>query len=117
MVDFYSTQKIKKARKPYKCESCNSEIKEGEPYERHAGKYEGNFFSFLICPVCSKILDYYLYELGHSEFDLNEMIGEMWDDEKIYNFLKEIPHPSEFVKDCLRDHEELQEERKLQNVK
>ncbi len=106
MSEFYSTQKIKSARKEHQCECCNSIIKQGESYEIHTGKYEGNFFTFEICPVCSKILDYYLYELGHDEFNLNELIGEIWYDEKVYNLLKEIKNPSDFVKSCIVDYEE-----------
>lgn len=113
MSEFYSTQKIKKARKEHTCKCCNTNIQIGEPYEIHAGKYEGNFFTFKICPICSKILDYWCYELGHQEFDLSEIIGELWDDEKVYNLLKEIKHPSQFVIDCIAEYEEWQEERKI----
>lgn len=111
MSDFYNVQGIKKAKKIHKCECCNSEIQQGESYEIHAGKYEGYFFTFKICPICSKILSYWCHDLDNREFNLDELIGELWYVEKVHNLLLQIPHPSDFVKGCIEDYKQMQEER------
>jgi hypothetical protein len=116
MSDFFSYQKIKHAKKEYICECCNTKILKGEPYFRNAGKYEGRFFTEVLCPVCSQIVDYYTYDLGHEEYDLSELIGETYKDyPRIYELLKEIPHPSEFVKDCIMEYEEMKLEEEMES--
>lgn len=36
-----------------------------------------------------------------------ELIGELWNVEKVHLLLLQIPHPSNFVKDCIEDYKEL----------
>lgn len=110
MTDFYNVQKIKKSKKIRKCQCCGSEIQQGEPYEIHTGKYEGDFFSFKICPICSKILAYWCSDLGNGEFNLDDLIGDLWNVEKVHSLLLQIPHPSNFVKSCIEDYKELKKE-------
>lgn len=54
MSDFGSTS-TRKARKAHQCEECLRTIREGERYERHAGVWEGEFFTFVSCGHCAKL--------------------------------------------------------------
>lgn len=103
--DFHSIQKVKSARKEHTCKSCRTKILIGEPYERQSGVYEGRFYSQKVCPVCSKILDYLFYKKGYDELDISEYLNEYMDNQ-IYELLKEIPHPSEYVESLISEYEE-----------
>ena len=111
MTDFYSRQEIKHARKEHKCLCCNAIIQVGEPYIIHAGKYEGDFYTYKTCPVCEKILNYLYNEVGYDEFDVGSILSEqeVWEDKKVIELLKQIKHPSEFVKDILEECKQHQE--------
>lgn len=102
--DFFSVQKIKSAHKEHTCKCCRTKILIGEPYEQQAGVYEGRFYSQKVCPTCSKILDYLFYELGYEEIDISQCLNE-YINEKIYQLLKEIPHPSQYIEELLLDYE------------
>ena len=52
MSDFGSTS-TRRARKAHQCEECLRTILEGETYERHAGVWEGSFFTFISCGHCA----------------------------------------------------------------
>lgn len=51
-ADFGSTRMVK-ARKSHECEECGRAIERGERYERHAGSWEGDFFTCVSCPHCA----------------------------------------------------------------
>ena len=53
-TDFGSTT-TRKARKTHQCEECLRDIQPGERYERHAGVWEGTFFTFVSCPHCAAL--------------------------------------------------------------
>ena len=103
--DFYFIQKIKSARKEYTCESCQTKILVGEPYEKQTLVYEGRFYPQKVCPTCSKILDYLFCEKGVEELVISECLDEYMDN-KIYKLLKEIQHPSQRVKDFITEYEQ-----------
>ena len=54
MSDFGSTS-TRKVRKEHQCEECNRTIRKGEQYERHAGVWEGKFFTFVSCGHCAAL--------------------------------------------------------------
>ncbi len=104
--DFYSTTKNKKARKEHQCKCCKSKILIGEPYEKQVGVYEGDFYSNKLCPICSQILDYLFYDKGYDELDIGDCLSEIEIDEKIYELLKQISHPTPFVEILISSYEE-----------
>ena len=42
------------ARKEHQCEECYQPIRRGERYERHAGKYDGEMYSYALCIACDE---------------------------------------------------------------
>ena len=110
MSDFFSHHLIKKTRKEHTCDCCGSIIEKGEELVRYAGVYEGDFFSSKVCPQCDKIIDFYCDEFDTNEWCISEVIGEVWIYKEVYELLKQIKHPSSYVKDCISDYEEMQKE-------
>jgi hypothetical protein len=51
MSDF-GTHRTQRARKPHQCEECQRTIEPGETYDRYAGTYEDQFFTFVSCAHC-----------------------------------------------------------------
>lgn len=68
--DFGATRTVK-ARKPHQCEECQRTIDPGERYEKHAGSWEGNFFTWVSCGHCGDArefigrIDYQFWEGGY----------------------------------------------------
>ena len=66
--DFGADRVIKKSRKPHRCDECFGVIPVGSTYTRHAGSWEGDFFSFVSCRPCEELrdringIDPYFYE-------------------------------------------------------
>lgn len=48
----FSETVIVTARKPHRCRACRGEIQPGDRYERHTGKFDGDFYSDPICRRC-----------------------------------------------------------------
>lgn len=67
MGDFYKHE-YPKAKRPYECECCEKEIREGERYSRETGKHEGELYTRRLCMTCSNILTAYLEETGADTF-------------------------------------------------
>jgi hypothetical protein len=65
--DFFSTERVR-ARKPHRCEECHQIIPVGSVYERHSGKFDGDFYSGKACLLCAEIRDVFScgdsYEYG-----------------------------------------------------
>jgi hypothetical protein len=51
MSDF-STSRVVRARKSHTCEECGRTIEPGEDYDRYAGVWEGDFYTFVSCRHC-----------------------------------------------------------------
>lgn len=49
--DFY-TQKMRKARKPHKCNLCKETIEPGQEYSHESGKFNGSIFENCLCKNC-----------------------------------------------------------------
>jgi hypothetical protein len=52
MTDFGATKTLK-ARKQHRCDECGRHITVGETYHRHAGVYDGDFFTNASCAHCA----------------------------------------------------------------
>jgi hypothetical protein len=52
--DFGATRTVK-ARKTHQCEECWRTITPGELYARHAGSWEGDFFTNVACGHCAEL--------------------------------------------------------------
>ncbi|QWY81955.1 hypothetical protein SEA_SICARIUS2_50 [Arthrobacter phage Sicarius2] len=50
-----------RARKQHKCGECFRVIEPGELYARHAGVWEGDFWTMKSCPQCDTLRDVLLY--------------------------------------------------------
>lgn len=46
-----------KARKPHKCCECGAQIKPGNTYQRAAGKWGGELYSYKTCEKCADLRD------------------------------------------------------------
>lgn len=115
MSDFFNTQKIKKTRKEHTCDCCKSIIQKGEEMIRYAGVYEGDFFTSKLCPQCDKIIEIYCDKYETNEWCMNEVLGEVWSLPEVQKLFKEMKHPSDFVKSCIEEYKELEEERRINN--
>lgn len=80
MMEFWSEQDIKAARKPHVCEMCGRPINIGESYCRESGKWEGDFFSRCMHLVCHEMEMEYCCEVDN-EFtwsDILEYVAEVY---------------------------------------
>lgn len=50
--DFHTNKDVKAARKAYRCEQCGTLIEVGQPYKRHSGVWEGDFYTQAAHPEC-----------------------------------------------------------------
>ena len=62
-AEFYECRVVK-AVKPHRCTECRAAIEPGETYERHAGKYDGEFSVDKMCRRCC--------------YDRNRVVEEEW---------------------------------------
>lgn len=109
MGDFFQKTEVKKTRKKHICECCGSVIQRGEELVKFAGVYQGDFFASKLCPQCDKIIDFYCKITGSNEWCLDEVIGEVWNYPEVQELLKQIKHPSNFVKGCIEDYKNERE--------
>ena len=63
MSEFHSTKAVK-ARKAHRCHECAGQIQPGETYQRGAGRYEGDFYSYALCAPCDQA-----WSWTHREFN------------------------------------------------
>ena len=82
--EFYSARRIKSARKPHRCEECRREIKPGESYEVHNGKWEGAFDTFIWCSHCADLCAWarisvpcFCWYFGDLHENLRDMVREV----------------------------------------
>lgn len=54
--EFYQ-ERIQKAKKEHICCECGETILPGQNYKKCVGSWEGEFFTYKICFVCSEIID------------------------------------------------------------
>lgn len=73
MMEFYSEQHVKSARKPHVCEMCGGTINVGDAYVRENGKWVGEFFSRCLHTVCHEMEAEYCSEVD-CEFDWEEIL-------------------------------------------
>lgn len=59
MNEFYTCKDIKKTRKEHKCVACSKIISKGTSAYHQCGKFDGEFYSYYLCPTCFKIMDKY----------------------------------------------------------
>lgn len=52
--DFGATRTVK-ALKEHRCEECTRTIRKFEHYQRHAGSWEGDFFTWVSCAHCVEL--------------------------------------------------------------
>lgn len=74
MMEFYSEQHVKSARKPHVCEMCGGTINVGDAYVRENGKWGGDFFSWCLHPHCSSMKAEYACETQEDEFVWEEIL-------------------------------------------
>jgi hypothetical protein len=78
--DFYEA-KIHVARKAYRCEECQEEIKPGQRYERVSAKYDGEFDCLKTCLICCELRTAFTCEPGYAICH-----GMLWEEIKEYLF-------------------------------
>lgn len=59
MNEFYTSYRIKKTRKEHKCVVCSRMIPKGSAAYKQDGKTDGEFYSYYLCPTCTKLMDKY----------------------------------------------------------
>lgn len=103
-IDFLSTQKIKSTRRERTCKLCRTKILTGEPCEKLTQIHKNKFYYHIVCPHCSKILEYLFCEKGCREKDISQCLNK-YIDGQIYELLKEIPAPSKYVQNIILKYE------------
>jgi hypothetical protein len=83
MSDFHSSQTIT-ARKQHRCTECGGIIEAGEQYDRHAGNYGGDFYTYKLCGLCGQAWRWFGREYDpdpdtHGVGDLATHLEEAWD--------------------------------------
>lgn len=69
MSDSFGSTKTVRARKQHKCEECWRTIEAGELYYRHAGVWEGDFFTNVSCAHCAELRR----QIAVTDCDFNEV--------------------------------------------
>ena len=69
------TEEDRKARKEHKCCECGEIIKVGEKYEYFSGCYDGKWWVYKTCEVCSNIRD----DLCCDGYILGELWTAIWE--------------------------------------
>ncbi len=90
MPVFYKTSRPI-ARKNHICCECGQTILPGTSYLCIRGKWEGNFETYKLCPVCTEIQNTFFF-YGHA-------LGEMYND--LQNYVEYID--GQIPEDCLCD--------------
>lgn len=88
MGDFCTTRTVT-ARKTRQCPECHQTIQPGESYTKHAGSWDGDFFSAVQCQPCTAFGDRYMKTL--------QGCGFLTWDEKTYPFGSMIEHAAEML--------------------
>lgn len=92
-ADFGST-KTRMARKQHECEECGRQIMPGERYDRHAGVWEGNFFTNMACGHCARLrrmvddLDAYYNEVYYG--GLGDWVSETYPETTAGDFTSDL---------------------------
>lgn len=82
------------ARKEHRCEECGRKIAPGEKYDRHAGKWEGDFFTNVACAHCAVLrrmvndVDDYYYECYFG--GLGEWVSESYPETTAGDFTSDL---------------------------
>lgn len=76
MSNFHHRQTIR-AKKQHKCEECRGFILIGEPYVKHSGSNNGDFYSYKLDPICDRIISEVVSATDHYDQD-NLVIGEIY---------------------------------------
>lgn len=83
-AEFYSTRRVKSARKQHQCIECRRTIKPGEGYDSTSGKWDGHFETFLWCTNCAELCEWarisvpcFCFCYGNLHEDLKEMVREV----------------------------------------
>lgn len=58
-MSFWDSKKIKKTRKPHRCEYCGAEIPVGSSCDNEVGTFEGDFNNYYLCNRCLVFMDLY----------------------------------------------------------
>lgn len=82
--DFY-TAKIRKARKPHRCEECAGQIMPGDTYEHVSGKWVDYLDTFVTCRHCVSLRQWVkgnvpcvCWAHGNADSDMREAVYEAY---------------------------------------
>lgn len=82
---FWAVNRVKRARKPHKCDECHGPINIGEGYRRSIGVWEGDFLSFEECFLCEELREWAVismpcfcaYEIGTLHERVRAMVKDV----------------------------------------
>lgn len=83
--EFYRQERIKAARKQFKCCECYGPIFIGEPYRRLTGKWNGDIGTYRYCHLCDEMRQwaeismpcFCAYEIGSLHERVREMVQDV----------------------------------------
>lgn len=82
MSEFHTSSAVT-ARKRHICSECGGGIEPGEEYRRHAGRFDGRFYSYRLCGLCQQAWNWFSREYDpdpetHGIGDLATHLEESW---------------------------------------
>lgn len=78
----YSETK-RKARKSYKCSSCQANIAKGETYRHIKGKWDGEFEQYRLCGCCGIVSDKILDESLEGHYSIKNVYQYVFETQDI----------------------------------
>ena len=104
-MEFSNTLFVESCKKDHICDFCKSTIIKGTSYYRQNNKYEGNFYTLKMCPICWKVTgrvvnDFPTYDNVPTHI-LEEL--EMYDEKQkaILDLYLRHPNPSNYLQQII----------------